>query len=65
MNRVVNSVKASYDELVHKVSWPTQKELSNSTVVVLVAALIMSLVLFGIDSVFEGVMKFVYTHVHF
>lgn len=62
---VVNNIKASYDELIHKVSWPTQKELSNSTVMVLASALIMSAVLFGVDAVFENVMSFIYTHIHF
>ncbi|MDR0833216.1 MAG: preprotein translocase subunit SecE [Candidatus Symbiothrix sp.] len=62
---IVNNIKASYDELIHKVSWPTQKELSNSTVVVLIASLIMSAVLFAIDFAFESVMKTIYTHVHF
>jgi preprotein translocase subunit SecE len=58
-------VKESYNELVHKVSWPTQKELSNSTVVVLIASVIMSAVLFVIDFAFENVMSTIYTHVHF
>lgn len=62
---IVNSVKESYNELIYKVSWPTQKELSNSTVVVLIASLIMSAVLFVVDYAFENVMKIIYTHVHF
>lgn len=35
-----NYVKESYNELVHKVTWPTFAQLQNSTVVVMVASLI-------------------------
>ena len=30
--KITNYCKESYDELVHKVSWPTRKELSSSAV---------------------------------
>jgi len=30
MKKVVAYIKESYDELVHKVSWPTYSELTNS-----------------------------------
>ena len=33
--KITNYCKESYDELVHKVSWPTRSELSSSAVVVL------------------------------
>jgi preprotein translocase subunit SecE len=42
----------SYNELVHKVSWPTWKELQSSAIVVLVAAIIVSLIIFVMDYVF-------------
>ena len=45
-------MKSSYDELVHKVSWPTFKELQNSAVVVAVAAVILALIIFLMDYVF-------------
>ena len=57
MSKFGNYVKASYDELVHKVSWPTFKELQSSAVVVAVAALILALVVFLMDFVF-GVQDF-------
>ncbi|MDL2243482.1 preprotein translocase subunit SecE [Bacteroidales bacterium OttesenSCG-928-J19] len=56
-NRIANYIKESYNELVHKVSWPTRKELSSSTIVVLTASIIMALVIWGIDVVFENGMK--------
>lgn len=42
----------SYNELVHKVSWPTWKELQSSAIVVLVAALIVSFIIFLMDYIF-------------
>ena len=61
MKKLIANVKASYDELVHKVSWPTSRELSSSAVVVLFASLIMALAVFGIDVIFEHIMNFIYT----
>ncbi len=52
MSKIGNYVKSSYDELVHKVSWPTFKELQNSAVVVAVAALILAVIIFLMDYVF-------------
>ncbi len=52
MSKLGNYVKESYDELVHKVSWPSFKELQSSAVVVAVAALILALVVFLMDFVF-------------
>ena len=53
-------IKESYNELVHKVSWPTRAELTSSAVVVLSASLILALVVFAIDLGFERVMEFIY-----
>ncbi|HOO83254.1 MAG TPA: preprotein translocase subunit SecE [Prolixibacteraceae bacterium] len=54
-------VKESYNELVHKVTWPTWKELQNSAIVVMIASIIISLVIFLIDFVFETLMDFIYS----
>ena len=62
-NRKANYCKESYDELVQKVSWPTRSELSGSAVVVLYASLLIALVVFLMDSVFQFVMEdIVYPH---
>ena len=42
--------KESYDELVHKVTWPTVKELTNSAVMVLTASIIIALIVFLMDA---------------
>jgi len=50
----------AYDELVHKVTWPTWKELQSSALVVMVASLIISLVIFVMDLSFRNMMEFIY-----
>ena len=57
---IVNYCKESYNELVHKTTWPSMSELTNSAVIVLVASLITSLIIWLIDLGFEEIMKFVY-----
>ena len=53
-------IKDSYKELVEKVSWPSFSSLQSSTVVVMVASLIFSLVVLVMDISFEAVMSGVY-----
>ena len=63
MKKVIAYIKESYDELVHKVSWPTYSELTNSAVVVLYASLLIALVVFLMDSAFQFVMEdIIYPH---
>ena len=52
--------KDSYEELVHKTTWPTRPELMNSAVVVLTASLCIALVVFVMDWFFQSGMEFVY-----
>ena len=63
MKKIVAYLKETYDELVHKVSWPTYSELANSAVVVLYASLLIALVVWGMDVCFQNFMeKIVYPH---
>ncbi len=56
----VENIKESYNELVHKVSWPTRKELAQSSVIVLIASIILALIVWLMDWCFESIMTFVY-----
>ena len=57
-------------EMVHHVSWPTWKELQSNTIIVMVASVIISLLIFVMDfgfgitgdskSVWKGAMGFLY-----
>lgn len=58
--KLVENIKESYTELVHKASWPTRKELAQSSVVVLIASLILALIVWLMDWCFENTMTFIY-----
>lgn len=60
MKRLINYIKEAYNELVHKVAWPSLKELQSSTIVVMVASLIIAIVVLCMDLAFENLMKNVY-----
>jgi preprotein translocase subunit SecE len=60
LKRFYNYCKESYEELVHKTSWPTRSELINSAIVVLTASLLIAVVVFFMDLGFEKFMKLVY-----
>lgn len=57
MEKVKEYVLASYNELVNKVTWPTMSELQSSTILVLVASLIIALVIFAMDTASNAVLK--------
>ncbi|MDR2953835.1 MAG: preprotein translocase subunit SecE [Prevotella sp.] len=60
MKKIVNYIKDSYNELVYKVSWPSRTELTSSAVIVMIASIIMALVVWGVDTVFENLVKVFY-----
>ena len=59
-SRAVDYCKACYDELAHKTTWPTWKELTHSAVVVLSASLVIALVVWVMDVAFKFVMTQIY-----
>jgi preprotein translocase subunit SecE len=59
--KIKSYIQESFRELVEKVSWPTWAELQGSTVVVMVASLLIALVVFSMDFVFERVMHLIYS----
>ena len=60
IKKFINYCKACYDELAHKVTWPSYKELTQSAVVVLSASLIIAVVVWLMDVVFKAVMSSIY-----
>jgi len=59
--KIIEYAKESYDELLHKVSWPTWNELQSSAIVVSVASLIIALVVYLMDIGFSSILKGFYT----
>ena len=60
MDRIILYVKESYNELINKVTWPSWANLYSSTIVVLVASLILALIIFLMDVVSKGALDQIY-----
>ncbi len=60
MNKLNTYFKEAYDELVHKVSWPSWDQLQESAVIVLVASLIIAVVVLAMDQASSQLLKIVY-----
>ena len=59
--KLLTDLQDSYNELLYKVSWPSKKDLANSTVIVMVASILMAIVIWAIDVVFDSVMNLIYS----
>jgi preprotein translocase subunit SecE len=51
MNKIGLYINESFDELMHKVSWPTLNELQSNTTIVVVAMVVIALVVLLMDYV--------------
>jgi len=61
MRKIEAYIKDSYKELVEKVIWPTWEQLQQSTMIVLVATLLITGVVWVMDFSSNSVLKFVYS----
>jgi preprotein translocase subunit SecE len=64
MEKVKLFFKEAYDELLNKVTWPTWPELQQSAMIVLVAAIVISFLVVGMDlvskySIQQGIYKLI------
>ena len=57
MAGIGNYVSESYNELKNHVTWPSLAEAQRLTVVVAVFSIIFALAIWGIDTVFSGVIE--------
>jgi preprotein translocase subunit SecE len=55
--KIVAYIRESYEELVHKVSWPTWSELQNSAIVVSIASLIIAFIVYLMDISFQTLLE--------
>jgi preprotein translocase subunit SecE len=60
MSKIGTYLSETRNELTNKVSWPTWPELQSSAIVVMVSSVIIALVVFTMDFVFEILMKQAY-----
>ena len=60
MKNLINYLAQSYEEMIHKVTWPSITSLQNSSVLVLIASLIFAIFIGLIDLGFENLMSLFY-----
>ncbi len=60
MSKFTEYIKLSYDELMNKVTWPTWEDLQESTIIVMIASLIIALVIGVIDIASSTLLGFFY-----
>ena len=60
MNKIREYIRLSTDELVNKVTWPTWEDLQESTIIVMIASLLIALVIYVIDIISSGSLGFFY-----
>ena len=61
MNKITTYFRESYKELLEKVSWPTWSELQQSTVIVLVATLLITVIVWIMDVISSSILHLVYS----
>lgn len=54
-------VQESYNELINKVTWPTFENLLSDSLVVIVATILLSLLIFGMDAVSNFILSSIYS----
>jgi preprotein translocase subunit SecE len=60
MEKIKTYFRDSYRELTEKVSWPTWPQLQQSTMIVLIATLIITGIIWVMDFGISHVLKFIY-----
>jgi preprotein translocase subunit SecE len=61
MKKIINYIKEAYSELTQKVSWPTTQELTNSSIIVLIASIIIAMVVWAMDLSLRNLMDLIYS----
>ena len=60
MNKILNYFEQAYNELIHKVTWPTWPNLLDSARVVIIASVIIALVILAMDLIANTALGFIY-----
>jgi preprotein translocase subunit SecE len=61
MNKIQSYFRDSYKELMEKVTWPNWQQLQQSTMIVLVATLVITAIVWVLDLGSSNLLKFVYS----
>lgn len=60
MDGLILSLKESYNELLHKVTWPSFSDLLSSTTLVLIASAIIALIVLVMDVISKQILDLIY-----
>ena len=60
MDKISLYIRESYNELVHKVTWPSLSSLQSSTILVIIGSAILALIIFGMDGIAKAITDFIY-----
>lgn len=61
MDKISNYFRDSYHELTEKVTWPTWLQLQQSTIIVLIATLIITAFVWIMDFASQNLLKAIYS----
>ena len=61
MNKITTYFRESYKELLEKVTWPTWTQLQQATVIVLVATILITFIVWIMDTVSSAVLHLIYS----
>ncbi len=59
--KLLTDIEESYTELRYKTSWPTKGQLVKSALIVMIASIIISLIVFCMDQVVDNLMHLIYS----
>lgn len=59
MSKFGNYVQEAYDELIHKVTWPSWNELQRTSLIVIIGLMVISLMIWGMDVIAKYLMQFI------
>ncbi len=58
--KLLTDIEESYSELRYKTSWPTGTQLIKSALIVLIASVILSVLIWCMDEIVDNLMHFIY-----
>ncbi len=61
MNKITTYFRESYKELVEKVTWPSWTQLQQSSVIVLIATLLTTVIIWLMDLVSSSALHLIYS----
>ena len=61
MKKIIAYFQEAYKELVHKVTWPSWKELQGSAIIVMITSFMIAIVVSLMDLGFKNLMHLVYS----